>query len=125
MQDGGLDQDFYLYTRLFLHKGFLDQLEYDLCRRLYHTLRAGQPPPDLFIWLDAPLEILEDRLIRRGREIDLEGIVTPQDLPLLENYLAAWMAKIPPEKVIKVDSTEVDGGYREALPELIKVIDSK
>ncbi len=33
VQDGGLDQDYHLYTRLFHHKGFLDEREFALCQR--------------------------------------------------------------------------------------------
>lgn len=49
--DGGLDQDFHGFTRLFRARNYLREAEFDLCRRLYETIRASQPPPDLVIAL--------------------------------------------------------------------------
>ncbi|MEN8241917.1 MAG: deoxynucleoside kinase [Chloroflexota bacterium] len=96
VQDGGLDQDFHLYTRLFHHKGFLDKDEFLLCERAYLSLRAGLPAPELYIYLTAPLDTLRDRLQARGRSIDLNTIVTIDDLPTLQGYLEEWTAKISP-----------------------------
>ena len=96
VQDGGLEQDFYLYTHLFHRKGFLTAKEFDLCRRTYNVLRAGLPAPEVYIYLYAPLEMLKDRMQARGREIDMKTIVTPEDLPALQAYLDAWVAGISP-----------------------------
>jgi deoxyadenosine/deoxycytidine kinase len=109
MQDGGLDQDFKLYTRLFHHKGFLDDKEYALCRRIYQTLRAELPAPEVFIHLTAPLETLRDRLLARDRTIDLRTIVTPDDLPTLQGYLEEWVAEItPPPLTFQADEVALD-----------------
>jgi deoxyadenosine/deoxycytidine kinase len=62
--DGGLDQDFHGFTRLFHARGYLTDLEFDLCRRLYEFIRATQPPPDLVIHLHAPAHLIRDRLAR-------------------------------------------------------------
>jgi deoxyadenosine/deoxycytidine kinase len=102
VQDGGLDQDYYLYTRLFHHKGFLTDAEADLCWRTYSTLRASLPGPELIVWLWAPLDLLRTRLEARGRTIDLEQIVTPDDLPVLEGYLEEWLGSAG-ERVLKLD----------------------
>jgi deoxyadenosine/deoxycytidine kinase len=96
VQDGGLDQDFLLYTRLFHHKGFLDERGCDLCTRLYNTLRQDLPAPDAYIYLQAPLETLRARLLARARAIDLETIVTLDDLPVLQKFLDEWVSRISP-----------------------------
>lgn len=119
VQDGGLDQDFHLYTRLFPHKGFLSDEDFDLCRRTYQTLRGLLPPPDLFIRLDAPLDVLERRLLERNRRLDLEGIVTPADLPLLAAYLDEWLAGVDPARLVSVDAGKDDPAYTQALPGLV------
>lgn len=104
VQDGGLDQDFHLYSRLFHHKGFLDDQEFDLCRRTHHALRRGLPAPDLVVWLRAPLELLRQRLQARARMIDLNQIVTLDDLPLLEAYLEEWLGGNTTEQVVILES---------------------
>lgn len=103
VQDGGLDQDYHLYTRLFHHKGFLDEREFALCQRTWQALRAGLPAPDLIVWLRVPLSLLEDRLRARARTIDLEQIVTLKDLPLLDSYLEEWLAGIPNHRLLTLD----------------------
>ncbi len=102
-KDGGLDQDYHLYSRLFHHKGFLDEQEFDLCRRTYLALRRGLPAPDLIVWLRAPLELLRQRLHARARMIDLNQIVTLDDLPLLEAYLEEWLGGIDPDRLLTVE----------------------
>ena len=50
IQDGGLDLDFYVFTRHFYQKGYLAEAEYVLCQRLYgrdahhpaHRFGAGE-----------------------------------------------------------------------------------
>jgi deoxyadenosine/deoxycytidine kinase len=120
LQDGGLDQDFYLYTRLFHHKGFLSNKEYDLCRRTFQTLRAGLPTPELFIYLIAPLDTLRNRLLARNREIDIKTIVTLEDLPILHGYLEAWVPGIS-ALTLQADQIDLDSSeFIERLNEKIR-----
>lgn len=118
VQDGGLDQDFHLYSQLFHHKGFLDEKEYSLCRRTYHALRAGLPAPDLVVWLRAPLELLRSRLQARARMIDLEQIVTLEDLPVLESYLESWIASMHPGSILVLDVAGQDSAFNQAVAEI-------
>ena len=62
IHDGGLDLDFHGFAKLFWHKGYLSGAEYGLCERLYTTLRACLPPPDLVIYLMAPVSLAEQPL---------------------------------------------------------------
>ena len=50
--------------------------------------------------------------------IDLEQIVTLDDLPFLENYLADWMAKVNPAQLMKVDVTGEDEAFNMAVEEI-------
>ena len=118
VQDGGLDQDYYLYSRLFHHKGFLDYRAFDLCRRMYETLRAGLPVPDLVVWLRVPLDLLRARLQARARMIDLEQIVTLDDLPVLEGYLGDWLGEIDPERMLAVDVAGEDQAFSRAVAKI-------
>jgi deoxyadenosine/deoxycytidine kinase len=104
VQDGGLDQDYYLYTRLFHNKGFLGDREFALCQRTYQALRAGLPAPDLIVWLRAPVDLLQHRIQARARTIDLEQIVTLDDLPRLDTYLEEWLEEIPAQRLLILDA---------------------
>ena len=124
VQDGGLDQDFFLYSRLFHHKGFLDDREFSLCQRTYQALRAGLPAPDLIVWLRAPLELLQSRLQARARMIDLEQIVTLEDLPRLEGYLEKWLAGINPAQSLILDVAGEDQEFNSAVQEIVQYVNT-
>jgi deoxyadenosine/deoxycytidine kinase len=117
--DGGLDQDFHIFTKLFLRKGFLDEREYNLCERMYRALRQTLPGPDLFIRLSAPLEVLRQRRILRTRELD---IVTADDLGDIDELMEDWMAvnRIPS---ITFDTSADDPDYSRTTGLLLAALD--
>jgi deoxyadenosine/deoxycytidine kinase len=117
--DGGLDQDFYIFTRLFYAKGYLDEAGFGLCQRLYRLLRELLAPPDLLIKLNVPLEELAQRRAQRQRALD---IVTENDLPRIEGLLVDWLRADPPAApLIEVDASSGDL-FASALPELVDQI---
>ncbi len=122
VQDGGLDQDFHLYTRLFHQKGFLDDKGYALCQRTYRALRNGAPLPDLFVRLKLPLTQLRQRLQARAR-FDLEQLVTLEDLNRLEYYLEEWTSTLPPERLLVLDIAHERVDFAGALPEILAKAD--
>ncbi len=117
--DGGLDQDFHVFTKLFHRKGLLNDAEYQLCKRLYHITRVTIPAPDLLIRLTAPLDVLTRRRAARTRALD---IVTTGDLGTIDELMAAWMAQnsVP---VITFDTAEDDPSYSSTSEPLITQLD--
>jgi deoxyadenosine/deoxycytidine kinase len=116
--DGGLDLDFHAFTRLFLIRGYLDQAEFDLCRRLYTILRASQPLPELIIALKVRPEVLLRRLEKRDRV----NIARPEDTSLLETCLGTWLAALPPDRILHLDVSDASPGYEEVVPGLLSQI---
>ena len=120
--DGGLDQDFYVFTRLFYAKGYLDEAGVELCQRLYCQLRQFLPPPDLLLKLNAPLQALLQRRTARSRPLD---IVSEVDLPHIDDLLANWLqANPPPAPLIQVDASPGDlfAAVLPALTDQIRII---
>jgi deoxyadenosine/deoxycytidine kinase len=116
VQDGGLDQDFQVFTRLFRNKGFLEEDEYRLCERLYATLRQLLPLPDLFIKLSAPIDILVERREKRQRSLD---IVETKDLEGIESFIQDWMSKMRSTPVIDLDTSVDDPLYEGVIEGLV------
>ncbi len=117
--DGGLDQDFYVFTRLFHAKGYLDEAGFSLCQRLYRLMRQLLAPPDLVIRLNAPLKVLKERRALRRRALD---IVEDEDLPRIDGLLIDWLqADPPPSPLLEVDASS-DDLFASALPELAEKI---
>ena len=119
IQDGGLEQDFQLFTRLFLRKGYLNEAAFELCERFYCLTRRILPAPDIMICLQAPLDVLLERRARRARPID---IVQPEDLTTLMTLEQDWLSLMEPERVICLPSGQDDPGFSQSLPGLLEKI---
>jgi deoxyadenosine/deoxycytidine kinase len=121
VQDGGLDQDYHVFTQCFHQKGYLNDEEYLLCERLYSILRQFLPLPDLIIKLSAPNSVLVNRMVKRQRDID---IIKPEDLLEMENIIEEWLAKASSVPVIHIDSSEDDPSYITVIDDLLKDVKS-
>jgi len=100
--DGGLEQDFWVFTRHFHLQGWLNHDEYELCRRFYDLMRALLPPPDLTVILRAPLSLVSTRLETRQRAVEVAK--TP-DLAGLDAMLCEWSATLSPAAVLSLDAS--------------------
>lgn len=118
--DGGLDQDFHAFTKLFFTRGMLSVQEFGLCQRLYIYLRSQLSEPDLIVHLTAPLEVIQKRLLTRDR-INIANI---NDLSLLDSYLEDWICTLPDNKVIRLDVSDASFPYGDGLSTLINRINT-
>jgi deoxyadenosine/deoxycytidine kinase len=120
IQDGGLDQDYYVFTKHFHQKGYLEDEEYYLCERLYSTLRLFLPLPDLIVKLTAPYSVLAERMAKRQRDID---IAKSEDLLEMEKLIEEWLTKndasIP---IIHLDTSEDAPSYTTIIEDLVREV---
>lgn len=122
--DGGLDLDFYGFTRLFHKRGLLTDPEFDLCRRLYEFIREHLPRPDLIIRLRANERAIADRLSTRERI----NIASAEDNSLFNLFLDQWLASIPPDQILDLDVSNETLGYEQSVGiifEKIKALHTK
>lgn len=119
--DGGLDLDYHGFARLFHARGLLTDSELDLCRRLYETLRALMPAPELIVRLKADEGTVADRLSARARI----NIAAAEDFVLFESFLDAWLAMLDPVRILQVDVTENDPQYAGLSPFLVSEISDR
>jgi deoxyadenosine/deoxycytidine kinase len=119
--DGGLDLDYHGFTRLFHVRGLLTDPEFDLCRRLYETLRELMPLPELIIRLRASQETVTGRLSARERI----NISSAEDFATSESFLDEWLATLDPAHILEVDVTEDDPQYARLVPSLLLSISDR
>lgn len=113
--DGGLDLDFHGFTRLFHHRGYLDESEFSLLARLHGNLRKLLGPPDLILHLTAPLKVIAERYARRGRMLE---IAQRDDLALMDRFIAEWLDSAIDTPVIAIDASADDLYTPQALAAL-------
>jgi deoxyadenosine/deoxycytidine kinase len=87
--DRSIYEDAYIFARALHHLGNLNERDYLAYTRVFDLLVSTLPPPNLLIYLKAPVSVLHERIQRRGRAI--ESGITPDYLSLLESYYDDWM----------------------------------
>lgn len=117
--DGGLDQDFNVFTRLFWQQGYLNRNEFDLCERTYLHLRRFQPAPDLIVWLKAPRKVIAERFKFRDRRL---GIASLEDLEAIEVLLEEWLSDYQLSPVIDIDTTADDRSYSKSIEKILNYL---
>jgi deoxyadenosine/deoxycytidine kinase len=119
--DGGLDLDFYGFTRLFHSRGLLGDSEIDLCRRLYTLIRSFLPPPELIIRLHADVETVAGRLATRDRV----NIASAADTALIESFLDEWLASMSSDQVLNVNVSEESLDYTQSTSLILEYIKAR
>lgn len=118
--DGGLDLDFYGFTRLFHSRGLLTDPEYELCRRVYAFIRESLPGPELIVRLCADEITVRQRLSTRDRI----NIASAEDTAMFNSYLDEWLASIPSEQFLELDVSNETLDYQKSIHIIQKRIHS-
>ena len=118
--DGGLELDFHVFTRLFHHKGYLDEDGYRLCQRFFRLLRSLLPPPEVIVYLTASLEAIAARFERRKRSLEIAVL---EDLERMQNFLDEWIDGVTDIPVLRLDSTLDGPDYSKSSKILLRQID--
>jgi deoxyadenosine/deoxycytidine kinase len=103
--DRSIYEDAYIFARALHHLGNLDERDYLAYRRVFELLVSTLPPPNLLIYLKAPVSVLEDRIRRRGR--DIESGISNEYLTLLESFYDDWMAAFDICPVLTIHTGEL------------------
>ncbi|MCY4245888.1 MAG: deoxynucleoside kinase [Gammaproteobacteria bacterium] len=101
----------------------LDEDEYRLYRQVYAKLAVQMPPPDLVIYLQAPAEVLLQRIRGRGRgfEMDLGAEYLEQLVNAYTNFFHTYAAA--PLLVInaaQINFADSDEDYKMLLEHIIR-----
>ena len=116
--DGGLDLDYHSFARLFHSRGLLTNPEFDLCRRLYETLRGLMPTPELIVRLRADRETVASRLSARERI----NIASAKDTTLFESFLDEWLATVPAQQILEIDVANETLDYNQSITKILAKI---
>lgn len=119
--DGGLDLDFYGFTRLFHSRNLLTHPELDLCRRVYNYIRETLPPPELIVRLKADEETVAGRLSARERI----NIASADDTAVFTSFLDEWLESIPNEQLLQLDVSNEDVNYNRSVEKILNRIFQK
>jgi len=104
--DRSIYEDAYIFARALHHMGNIDERDYLAYRRVFGLVVDHLPPPDLLIYLKAPVPVLVERIRRRGREI--ESGISAEYLALLDSFYEEWMQTFDVCPVLTIRTDDLD-----------------
>jgi deoxyadenosine/deoxycytidine kinase len=122
--DRSIYEDMHIFARALHELNNVNERDYDSYRQLYNVVVDSLPSPALLIYLHAPVEVLIDRITKRGRSI--ESGITPDYLRLLDRYYEEWLTDFSLCPVLKIHSDDLDFVHRnDDLDMVVKKIDDR
>ena len=103
--DRSIYEDAYIFARALHHLGNLSERDYLAYRRVFELLVSTLPPPNLLIYLKAPVSVLVERIRKRGR--DIESGISEEYLSLLESFYDDWLAAFDICPVLTIHTGEL------------------
>ena len=104
--DRSIYEDAYIFARALHHMGNISERDYLAYRKIFDLMVKTLPPPDLLIYLKAPVSVLVERIRRRGRTI--ESGITEEYLALLESFYDEWMDTFDLCPVLTIRTDDLD-----------------
>jgi deoxyguanosine kinase len=103
----------------------LDEEEYGLYRQVHERLAVDAPKPDLVLYLQAPVDVLLDRIARRG--IAHEGLIDRAYLTRLNEAYARFFHAYDEGPLLIVNATSIDpinneSDYDELLAQIARTV---
>jgi deoxyadenosine/deoxycytidine kinase len=104
--DRTIYEDAYIFARALHHMGNVDERDYLSYRRVFDLITSQLPPPDLLIYVKAPVSVLMKRIRSRARSI--ETGITKEYLSLLESFYDDWLKNFDVCPVLTIRSDDLD-----------------
>lgn len=104
--DRSIYEDALIFARALHEMNNISERDYLSYRRVFDLVVANLPPPDLLIYLKAPVPVLIERIHRRGRAI--ETGITAEYLSLLESFYEDWMETFDLCPVLTIRTDDLD-----------------
>jgi deoxyadenosine/deoxycytidine kinase len=104
--DRSIYEDAFIFARALHQMGNLSDRDYLAYRRVFDLVVTHLPPPDLLIYLKAPVDVLMKRIHKRARSI--ETGITAEYLALLESFYEDWMNTFDVCPVLTIRTDDLD-----------------
>jgi deoxyadenosine/deoxycytidine kinase len=108
--DRSIYEDAFIFARALHHLGNLNERDYKSYRAVFDLVSDGLPQPDLLLYLRAPVEVLMERIRRRGR--DMERGITADYLRLLDRFYDEWLEVYDLSPVLTIWTDDLDFVHR-------------
>ena len=98
--------DFLIEKDRLFARANLDNNEFKLYQQVYSQLTINSPKPDLVIYLQSPVDVLMDRIYKRGRKV--EQNIDRDYLELLNEAYSEFFLYYDDAPLLIVNCSEID-----------------
>lgn len=117
VQDRTIYEDAEIFARNLFELGAMTARDYANYRELFDTMAEFLRPPDLLVFLQAPVPVLQERIAHRGRSF--ERTIPAEYLSRLNDLYADWVERWDKSPLLVVESAPLDFAHDpEALAEV-------
>jgi deoxyadenosine/deoxycytidine kinase len=111
IQDRSIYEDAEVFAENLYRQGKLSQRDYRCYHDLYDGICAFLPPPDLLIYLQAPVGVLAERIAQRGR--DYERQISIDYLAQLNHLYDEWVRRWKTCPALTIPTAGLDFVHRQ------------
>ena len=111
ISDRSIYEDAHIFARVLNHLGNMSDRDYEAYKAAYELGIAGLPKPDLLLYLECPVDILVDRIKKRGRE--MEAGISAEYLATLNVFYKDWISSFDLCPVVTIPSSDLNFVHRE------------
>jgi deoxyadenosine/deoxycytidine kinase len=104
--DRSIYEDAFIFARALHSMGNIDERDYQTYRQVFNLVVKTLPPPALLVYLKAPVDVLINRIHKRGREI--ESTISKDYLSLLDSFYGDWIENFDLCPVLTLRTDDLD-----------------
>lgn len=104
--DRSIYEDATIFARAARQLGTINGRDHQAYLTVYERIIRSLPRPDLLVHLRAPIPVLQERIARRGRE--MEKGITADYLNLLESFYDEWIAEFDLCPVLTIETENLN-----------------
>lgn len=104
--DRSIYEDAYIFARALHSMDNINERDYITYKQVFDLVIRSLPAPSLLIYLKAPVDVLLNRIHKRGRE--MESTISPDYLTLLDSFYTDWINNFDLCPVLTLKTDDLD-----------------
>ncbi|RPF54846.1 deoxynucleoside kinase [Abyssicoccus albus] len=122
VQDRSIYEDVDIFAKMHYDGGTMTAEDYSTYYNLYEAMVLSPyfPKPDVLLYLDASLEDVLNRLVERGRQMEIE--TDKSYWQALHNRYTEWIEHFTEVPVVRININDYDVDDEESLDQIIEKI---
>lgn len=115
--DRSIYEDAYIFARALHDMGNISERDYHTYQKTFDMIVRNLPKPALLVYLSAPVNVLVDRIQKRGRSI--EANISRDYLSRLDLYYQEWLTTFDICPVLTIKTGDLDFVHKAKHLELV------